>query len=212
MRHRRRTRRLGCKTAHRKATLRNMVTSLIEHEKVVTTVPRAKELCRIADRMITLAKDGSLHARRQALRVVRTRKVVSKLFNELGPRFTDKNGGYTRVIKMGPRRGDAAMLSIVEFAVDPLERKKSKKRPKPQEKISEDIVPQAAQSEVVEQKDEGPVQAESVKAAEETAGQAEVSSENAEGAQEASGQVEDTQTQEEETDVTSQENAQEKEK
>ncbi len=211
MRHRRRTRRLGCKTAHRKAMLRNMVTSLIENEKVVTTVPRAKELCRIADRMITLAKDGSLHARRQALRVVRTRKVVSKLFNELGPRFTDKNGGYTRVIKMGPRRGDAAMLSIVEFAVDPLERKKSKKRPKSQEKISDDVVPQAATSEVVEEKEES-IQAESVEAAQGTASQTEESSENSEQAHEAPSQVEDVQSQENEAEVTNEENSPEKEK
>lgn len=142
MRHRRRTRRLGCQTAHREAMLRNMVTSLLEHGRIVTTVPRAKEVRRLADKMVTLAKDGGLHARRQALSVLRDRKVLDKLFEHWGKALASKNGGYSRVIRKGPRRGDAAMLSVVEMAVDSLERPKSARRArKPQ--ISDTVIPQA---------------------------------------------------------------------
>jgi large subunit ribosomal protein L17 len=142
MRHRRRTNRLGCKTAHRKAMLGNMVTSLLRYGRIVTTVPRAKELRRVADRMITLAKESSLHARRQAFSVIRDRKVVIKLFDKWGQGFADRNGGYTRIVRMGPRRGDAAMMSVVELVTDSLE------RPKPSSKSSkkvssESLIPQA---------------------------------------------------------------------
>lgn len=143
MRHRRRTHRLGCKTAHRKAMLGNMVTSLLKHGRIVTTVPRAKELRRVADKMVTLAKRSSLHARRQAFSVIRDRKVVSKLFDKWGQEFADRNGGYTRIVRIGPRRGDAAMMSIVELVTDSLE------KPKPQRKAqkmasTESVIPQAA--------------------------------------------------------------------
>lgn len=130
MRHRRRTRRLGCQMAHRKALLRNMVTSLLEHGRIVTTVPRAKEVRRLADKMVTLAKDGSLHSRRQALSFVCSRAVVAKLFEHWREQFVERNGGYTRIVRVGPRRGDAAMLSVVEMAVDPLERLKSSRSPR----------------------------------------------------------------------------------
>ena len=142
MRHRRRTCRLGCKTAHRKAMLGNMVTSLLKHGRIVTTVPRAKEVRRVADKMVTLAKRSSLHARRQAFSVIRDRKVVSKLFDELGQVFADRNGGYTRIVRIGPRRGDAAMMSIVELVTDSLEKPKSQR--KPQKMASaESVIPQA---------------------------------------------------------------------
>ena len=143
MRHRRRTRRLGCKTAHRKAMLGNMVTSLLRHGRIVTTVPRAKEVRRVADKMVTLAKRSSLHARRQAFSVIRDRKVVSKLFDEWGQEFADRNGGYTRIVRIGPRRGDAAMMSIVELVTDSLEKPKPQR--KPQKMASaESVIPQAA--------------------------------------------------------------------
>jgi large subunit ribosomal protein L17 len=95
--------------------LRNMVTSLLEHERIVTTTPKAKEVRRLADRMITLAKRGDLHARRQALSVIRSKKVVAKLFDELKDDYLDRNGGYTRIIKTGNRVGDAASMAIIEL-------------------------------------------------------------------------------------------------
>jgi len=147
MRHRRRTHRLGCKTAHRKAMLGNMVTSLLEHGRIVTTVPRAKEVRRVADKMVTLAKRSSLHARRQAFSVIRDRKVVSKLFDEWGQEFADRNGGYTRIVRIGPRRGDAAMMSIVELVTESLEKPKPQR--KPQKMVStESVIPQAAPASV----------------------------------------------------------------
>ena len=143
MRHRRRTRRLGCKTAHRKAMLGNMVTSLLKHGRIVTTVPRAKEVRRVADKMVTLAKRSSLHARRQAFSAIRDRKVVAKLFNKLGQEFANRNGGYTRIVRIGPRRGDSAMMSIVELVTDSLE--KSKPHRKTQKMVStESVIPQVA--------------------------------------------------------------------
>jgi large subunit ribosomal protein L17 len=92
-----------------------MVTSLIDHEHLKTTDAKAKELRRVADRMITLAKRGTLHARRQAASYVRTRKAVKKLFDEMAPRFRDRPGGYTRIVKIGKRHGDAAPMSIIEL-------------------------------------------------------------------------------------------------
>lgn len=115
MRHRKAGKRLGRTTSHREAMLRNMVTSLLEHERIVTTAPKAKELRRLADRMITLAKRGDLHARRQALAVIRSKKVVAKLFDELKDDYLDRNGGYTRIIKTGNRVGDAASMAIIEL-------------------------------------------------------------------------------------------------
>ena len=94
---------------------RNMVTSLLEHERIETTDAKAKEVRRIADRMITLGKRGDLHARRQALRVIRSKAVTAKLFDELATRYKDRPGGYTRVLKVRQRVGDAAPLSIVEL-------------------------------------------------------------------------------------------------
>ena len=115
MRHLNQGRKLNRTSAHRKALFKNMVLALIRHEKITTTDPKAKELRRIADRMVTLGKKGDLAARRRAFDFIRSRDAVKKLFDEIAPRFKDRNGGYTRVIKMGHRRGDAAMLSIIEF-------------------------------------------------------------------------------------------------
>ena len=115
MRHRWGGRKLGRTSAHRRAMLRNMVTALLEHEKIETTDAKAKEVRRVAERMITLGKRGDLHARRMALRVVRTQEVTAKLFDELAPRFQERPGGYTRVLKVRRRAGDAAPMSMVEL-------------------------------------------------------------------------------------------------
>ncbi len=113
MRHNKSGKRLGRNTPHRTAMLRNMVTSLFEHEKITTTDTRAKELRKVADRMITLGKRGDLHARRQVLSVIRDQKVVAKLFDQIGPRYKDRPGGYTRILKLGSRLGDNAPQSII---------------------------------------------------------------------------------------------------
>ncbi len=119
MRHRKSGRKLGRTSAHRKAMFRNLVTSLLDRERIQTTDAKAKELRRIADRMITLGKRGGLHARRQALSVIRSKTVTAKLFDELAERFRERPGGYTRVLKLGHRVGDAAPLSIIELVEAP---------------------------------------------------------------------------------------------
>lgn len=108
-------RKLGRPTAHRSAMLRNLVTSLLREEKIETTVTRAKEAKRMAEKMITLGKRGDLHARRQALAYIYDEDVVKKLFDEIAPKYADRNGGYTRVLKLGPRRGDGAEIAILEL-------------------------------------------------------------------------------------------------
>lgn len=115
MRHNKSGRRLGRNTSHRKAMLRNMVTSLLDVEKITTTDAKAKEVRKIAEKMITLGKRGDLHARRQALSVIQDKSVVAKLFERLAPRYAERNGGYTRIIKVGNRAGDNAPVSIIEF-------------------------------------------------------------------------------------------------
>ena len=115
MRHLKSGRQLSRNTSHRKALLRNMVTSLIEHGSIETTVPKAKELRGVADKLVTLAKKGSIHARRVAARFVRTGDAVAKLFDELAPGFAERQGGYTRIIRTRVRHGDAAEMAIIEF-------------------------------------------------------------------------------------------------
>lgn len=119
MRHGKKIAKLGRPAPHRKAMLSNMMASLFINERVTTTQTRAKELKRTAERVLTCAKRGDLHARRQVLRVIADKQVVAKLFDELGPRYKGRNGGYTRVIKLGPRRGDGAFMSIVELVDRP---------------------------------------------------------------------------------------------
>ncbi len=115
MRHRVAKTRLSRSTSHRQAMMRNLVTSLVEHERVETTLAKAKQLRGLADRMVTLGKEGSLHARRRALAVLRTKDSVSKIFSELATRFRDRAGGYTRILKLGFRNGDNAPMAIVEY-------------------------------------------------------------------------------------------------
>ncbi len=120
MRHAKQGGKLSRTSAHRKAMMRNLVTSLLDHERVQTTDAKAKELRKLADRMITLGKRGDLHARRRALRVIRSKDVTSKVFDDLAERFRERPGGYTRVLKVGRRTGDCAPMSIVEL-VGPME-------------------------------------------------------------------------------------------
>lgn len=115
MRHRKSGRGLGRSRSHRAALVRNQVTELLRHEAIVTTEAKAKSIRPVAERMITLGKRGDLHARRQAGAVLTDRKVLRTLFDDIAPRFSDRNGGYTRIIKLGPRRGDGAQMAHIEL-------------------------------------------------------------------------------------------------
>lgn len=115
MRHRLSGRKLNRTSAHRKAMFANMTVSLLRHEQIITTLPKAKELRRVADRMITLGKRGNLHARRQAASFLRDAAVVRKLFGLLSERYKDRAGGYTRVLKAGFRHGDNAPVAVIEL-------------------------------------------------------------------------------------------------
>ena len=130
MRHRKKGRRLNRTWSHRKAMMRNMVTTFIDLERIETTDAKAKEVRSLAERLVTLAKRGpdDLAARRRALRVVRSKRVVSKLFTEIGPRYADRPGGYTRIVKVENRRGDAAPLSILQFVMEPVTFKEKRER------------------------------------------------------------------------------------
>lgn len=119
MRHRNTGRKLNRNSSHRGAMFRNMATSLLNHEVIKTTLPKAKELRRIAEPLITMAKDDSVHKRRVAFSRLRDRDVVSKLFNELGPRYKERPGGYVRILKMGFRTGDKAPMALVELVDRP---------------------------------------------------------------------------------------------
>ena len=115
MRHRKQGRKLNRTASHRKAMFANMAASLIEHEQIVTTLPKAKELRSVMDKLTTLGKRGDLHARRQAISKIRNVEQVGKLFEVLGPRYKDRNGGYTRVLKAGFRYGDNAPRAVIEL-------------------------------------------------------------------------------------------------
>jgi len=128
MRHNKSGRRLGRTTSHRIAMFRNMVTSFLTHERIITTDAKAKELRPIAEKMITLGKKGDLHAIRQASSYIRDKKTVTKLFNTIAPRYKERAGGYTRIIKLGIRPGDTAPVSVIELVEEALEKKVSKKK------------------------------------------------------------------------------------
>jgi large subunit ribosomal protein L17 len=115
MRHGKTGRKLNRTPSHRKALFANMAASLIRHEQIVTTLPKAKELKPIVDKLVTLGKRGDLHARRQAISQIRDKEAVSKLFDTLGPRYKERSGGYTRVLKAGFRYGDAAPVAVIEL-------------------------------------------------------------------------------------------------
>jgi len=128
MRHRRAGRKLGRTTAHREMMMRNLVTSLMLYEKIITTAAKAKELRSVAEKMITLAKREDLHARRQAAEVLNDDKALKKLFETIGARYRDRNGGYTRITKLDYRMGDGAPLAAIEFVgIEPAPEAKGEK-------------------------------------------------------------------------------------
>jgi large subunit ribosomal protein L17 len=115
VRHRKKGRKLSRTASHKKATMRNMATSLFRHERIETTTAKAKELRPYAERLITLARRGDLHARRLAATKIQDRDVLGKLFGDIAPRFAERPGGYTRILKLGHRKGDAAEMSLIEL-------------------------------------------------------------------------------------------------
>jgi len=153
MRHNKSGRRLGRTTSHRIAMFRNMVTSFLSHERIVTTDAKAKELRPIAEKMITLGKKGDLSAIRQAASYIRDKATVTKLFSTIAPRYKDRAGGYTRIIKLGIRPGDAAPLSVIEFVEEEIQKKAPKKKVKKQAsvKVAEEVAPVVVAESVVEQ-------------------------------------------------------------
>ena len=174
MRHNMDGRKLNRTASHRKAMLRNMVTSLFAKERINTTTPKAKEARRLAERMITFARRGDLAARRQVAKTVQDPQVLKKLFEEIGPRFADRPGGYTRVLKTGNRKGDGAATAILELLTSEEEgRKKKKKGRKKYHKVEVPEKPVAAAKEappeeVAEEVAEEAIEEKAPEAAEET--------------------------------------------
>jgi large subunit ribosomal protein L17 len=130
MRHRKAGKQLGRTTSHRRAMLRNMVTSLFKYEQLETTDAKAKQLRPVAERMITLAKRGDLHARRQALAYMKDKGITHRLFEEIKDRFIERQGGYVRIIKKGFRKGDGAAVSVIQLLPEEKGKKKGKKKVK----------------------------------------------------------------------------------
>jgi len=164
MRHKVHTFKIGRSSAHRKAMLANMVSSLIEHGQIKTTITKAKEARRVADKMVTLGKKGDLHRRRLAVSKLRDKTAVKKLFDEIAPQYAQRNGGYTRIIKLSRRLGDAAEMCLLQFvesddAVKKAEKTtktkkakapKAKKAPEATEEVVEEVKAEATE-EVVEE-------------------------------------------------------------
>ena len=148
MRHNKAGRRLGRKTSHREAMFRNMVTSLLDHGKITTTDAKAKEIRVVAERMITLGKRGDLHSMRLAASVIREKSVVSKLFSTIAPRYKERLGGYTRIIKLGIRQGDAAPVSLIELVEEEIKASKTKGAPAKAQKAV--VAPEVATAVVAE--------------------------------------------------------------
>src|SRR6266480_359164 len=162
MRHQKKTVKLGRTAEHRKALLANQVCSLIEHQRIKTTLAKAKAVRPLAERMVTLGKNGSIHARRTALATLRQKNAVRKLFDDIAPRSAERNGGYTRIIKLGQRKSDSASMAFIEW-VDvekvveekPAEQKKAKKKEaeaKPKEKEATPEEPRAEEPAMKEEK------------------------------------------------------------
>ena len=136
MRHRNAHRKLSRNTSHRRALLRNLVTDLLEHGRLMTTLPKAKEVRPLAEKMITIGKRDSLHARRQVLSYVMREAIAKRVFDTIAPKFADRKGGYSRIIKLGNRKGDGADLAIIELLGSELEVKKAERAEKSKEKAS----------------------------------------------------------------------------
>ena len=164
MRHQKNTVRLGRKAEHRKALLANQVCSLIEHRRIKTTLAKAKAVRPIAERMVTLGKNGSIHARRTAFATLRQKDAVKKLFDEIAPASGERNGGYTRIIRLGQRSSDSAFMALIEWVDSPItveekpaeetkaKKKESKAEAKPKETKREDPKVKAEEKSVEEPK------------------------------------------------------------
>jgi large subunit ribosomal protein L17 len=174
MRHQKKTIKLGRKAEHRKALLSNQVCALIEHQRIKTTLAKAKAVRPLAEHMVTLGKNGSIHARRTALATLRQKNAVKKLFDDIAPRSAERNGGYTRIIKLGQRKSDSAPMAFIEW-VDvaevvekkPVEEKKAKRKeaePKPKKAEPESAAPKEEKPAVEEEKPaEAPASTEELK-------------------------------------------------
>jgi large subunit ribosomal protein L17 len=136
MRHQKKTIKLGRTAAHRKALLANQVCSLIAHQRIKTTLAKAKAVRPLAEKMVTFGKNGSLHARRMALSMLRQKDAVKKLFDEIAPRSADRNGGYTRIVKLGQRKSDSASMAFIEWvdAAQVVEEEEPKEKPAKKQK------------------------------------------------------------------------------
>jgi len=144
MRHANAHRKLSRRSDHRRAMFANMAASLIKHEQITTTLPKAKDLRPIVEKLVTLGKRGDLHARRQAVAQMRDLAMVKKLFDVIGPRYKDRNGGYTRVLKAGYRYGDSAPVAVIEFVERDLEAKGKDSGPVQPKKVEETEAPPPA--------------------------------------------------------------------
>lgn len=169
MRHRKAGKQLSRNSSHRRALLRNMVTSLLKHERIETTDAKAKSIRPVAEKMITLAKRGDLHARRQALAYIQDKAVTHKLFDELKERYLDRQGGYIRIVKKGIRKGDGAPVSIVQLIPQDEEKKPAKKKARKPKKVSKAQPSVPREEEVVTKKvqDEPPLKTDGETTAEE---------------------------------------------
>jgi len=160
MRHQKKTIKLGRTAEHRKALLANQVCSLIEHQRIKTTLAKARAVRPLAERMVTLGKNGSIHARRTALAMLRQGNAVKKLFDDIAPRSAERNGGYTRIVKLGYRRSDSACMAFIEWVdmaevVEQKATEEKKRKKKPAEPKAEQIEPER-----VEAKEEEPAEKE----------------------------------------------------
>ena len=160
MRHQKKTIKLGRTAEHRKALLANQICSLIEHQRIKTTLAKARAVRPLAERMVTLGKNGSIHARRTALATLRQKNAVKKLFDDIAPRSAERNGGYTRIVKLGYRRSDSAHMAFIEWvdmaeAVEEKATEEKKRKKKPAEPEAEQIEPER-----VEPKEQEPAEKE----------------------------------------------------
>jgi large subunit ribosomal protein L17 len=158
MRHQKKTVKLGRTAEHRKALLANQVCSLIEHQRIKTTLAKAKAVRPLAERMVTLGKNGSIHARRTALATLRQKSAVKKLFDDIAPRSADRNGGYTRIVKLGQRKSDSASMAFIEWVdmAEVVEEKAAEQKKAKRKRAEAEPTPERTESERVEPKKEEP--------------------------------------------------------
>lgn len=194
MRHQKAGRKLGRTGSHRRAMFRNMVTSLLEHGAIRTTDQKAKELRRVADRMVTLGKRNTVHAKRQAAKTIKRRDVLVRLFDEIAPGYEERHGGYTRIVKLGRRQGDNAMMSLIELMPAGAPEKRERRRP-----VAPSVAPSAAVPETKERFDVEASEEESAVAAPEAEAVAEAP--ESAGAEDESPKAEAAETSEEEAPI-----------